>query len=98
MAIDPLFSRCLAVVALLAATACSTCLDARAQQGLRGALVRVVGPAESYDVRVSGASLDGARFEHVRFVGRRSPAPARRSSIASSSICAASSSIARTRR
>jgi hypothetical protein len=38
---------------------------------LRDALLRVVGPAESYDVRVSGASLDGNRFEHVRFVGRR---------------------------
>ena len=33
--------------------------------------MRVVGPAESYDVRVAGASVDGSRFERVRFVGRR---------------------------
>jgi len=63
--------RCLAVLALVATTACSTYLDARAEAALRDALVRVVGPAESYDVRVSGASVDGNRFERVRFVGRR---------------------------
>jgi hypothetical protein len=56
---------------MLATTACSTYLDARAEAALRDALLRVVGPAESYDVRVSGASLDGSRFERVRFVGRR---------------------------
>lgn len=66
-----LVGRCLATVALLAPTACSTPLDARAERALREALVRVVGPAESYDVHVSGASLDGSRFERVRFVGRR---------------------------
>jgi len=58
-------------VALALLSACSTYLDARAEGALREALVRVVGPAESYDVRVSGASLDGSRFERVRFVGRR---------------------------
>ena len=64
-------ARCLALVALLATTACSTYLDARAEAALREALVRVVGPAEAYDVRLSGASVDGSRFERVRFVGRR---------------------------
>jgi hypothetical protein len=66
-----LLARCLAVVAVLATSACSIYLDARAEAALREALVRVVGPAESYDVRVSGASVDGSRFERVRFVGRR---------------------------
>lgn len=65
------FARCASVVALLVTTACSTYLDARAEAALRDALVRVVGPAESYDVRVSGASVHGNRFERVRFVGRR---------------------------
>jgi hypothetical protein len=58
-------------LALSLLSACSTYLDARAEGALREALVRVVGPAESYDVRVAGASLDGSRFERVRFVGRR---------------------------
>ena len=58
-------------VALFLLAACSTYLDARAEAALRDALVRVVGPAESYDVRVVGASADGTRFEQVRFVGRR---------------------------
>ena len=71
MLASTLLARSLAVVALLATTACSTYLDARAEAALREALVRVVGPAESYDVRVSGASVDGSRIEHVRFVGRR---------------------------
>ena len=71
MARSTLAARALGVVALLVATACSTYLDARAEAALRDALVRVVGPAESYDVRVSGASVDGNRFERVRFVGRR---------------------------
>jgi len=71
MAVPAVLARCLAVAALLATTACSTYLDARAEAALREALLRVVGPAESYDVRVSGASLDGSRFERVRFVGRR---------------------------
>lgn len=64
-------ARCFAAAAVLATTACSTYLDARAAAALRDALLRVVGPAESYDVRVSGASLDGSLFERVRFVGRR---------------------------
>ncbi len=63
--------RAFALVAPLALTACASYLDARAEGALRDALVRVVGPAESYEVRVSGASLDGSRFERVRFVGRR---------------------------
>jgi hypothetical protein len=61
---------------------------------LRDALLRVVGPAESYDVRVSGASLDGSRFERVRFVGRRIARADAPCSTGSSSICRASSSIA----
>jgi hypothetical protein len=69
--VPAVLARCFAVAALLAATACSTYLDARAEAALREALLRVVGPAESYDVRVSGASRDGSRFERVRFVGRR---------------------------
>jgi len=60
-----------AVVAALVLGACASSLDSRAEATLREALVRVVGPAESYDVRVVGASLDGSRFERVRFVGRR---------------------------
>ncbi|MDQ6640668.1 MAG: DUF2993 domain-containing protein [Pseudomonadota bacterium] len=66
----PLF-RCFAVVASFLLASCAIDLDARAEAALRDALVRVVGPAEWYDVQVSGASLDGSRFEHVRFVGRR---------------------------
>ena len=58
-------------LALFVLAACSTYLDARAEAALRDALVRVVGPAESYDVEVVGASADGSRFERVRFVGRR---------------------------
>lgn len=61
----------LAALPCLLLAACTTVLDARAEAALRDALVRVVGPAESYDVEVQGASLDGSRFEHVRFVGRR---------------------------
>jgi hypothetical protein len=71
MSVPAVLARCFALAALLATTACSTYLDARAEAALREALLRVVGPAESYDVRVSGASLDGSRFERVRFVGRR---------------------------
>jgi len=71
MSVPAVLARCFAVAALLATTACSSYLDARAEAALRDALLRVVGPAESYDVRVSGSSLDGSRFERVRFVGRR---------------------------
>ena len=71
MSVPVVLARFFAVAAMLATTACSTYLDARAEAALREALLRVVGPAESYDVRVSGASLDGSRFERVRFVGRR---------------------------
>jgi len=71
MSAPAVLARCIAVAALLATTACSPYLDARAEAALRDALLRVVGPAESYDVRVSGASLDGSRFDRVRFVGRR---------------------------
>jgi len=35
------------------------------------ALARVVGPAASYDVSVSGASVDATRFDRVHFVGTR---------------------------
>ena len=75
MSAPAVLARCIAVAALLATTACSPYLDARAEAALRDALLRVVGPAESYDVRVSGASLDGSRFERVRFVGRRIARP-----------------------
>jgi hypothetical protein len=51
--------------------ACGDYLDARAEGALREALVRVVGPAASYDVSVTGASIDATRFERVRFVGTR---------------------------
>ena len=70
-----LLARCLVLAAALATTACSTYVDARAEAALRDALARVVGPADSYDVRVSGASVDGSRFERVRFVGRRIARP-----------------------
>jgi len=75
MSVRAVLARCFAVVAVLATTACSTYVDARAEAALRDALLRVVGPAESYDVRVSGATLDGSRFERVRFVGRRIARP-----------------------
>jgi hypothetical protein len=71
MSVPAVLARDVVLLAVLATTACSTYLDARAEAALREALLRVVGPAESYDVRVSGASLDGSRFERVRFVGRR---------------------------
>ena len=57
--------------ALLVAAGCANYLDARAEAALREALVRVVGPAEAYDVTVSGASVGGRRLERVGFVGRR---------------------------
>ncbi|MBV9891338.1 MAG: LmeA family phospholipid-binding protein [Rhizobacter sp.] len=63
-------SRSVAVVALLIA-ACGSVLDERAASALREALSRAVGPAASYDVEVSGASLDASRFERVQVVGRR---------------------------
>jgi hypothetical protein len=50
---------------------CADYLDARAEGALREALARVVGPAASYEVSVSGASVDATRFERVRFVGTR---------------------------
>jgi hypothetical protein len=71
VSVPAVLARLFAAAVVLAAAACSTYLDARAEAALREALLRVVGPAESYDVRVSGASLDGSRFERVRFVGRR---------------------------
>ena len=54
---------------------CADVLDARAETALRDALARVVGPAASYEVSVSGASLDGQRFEHVSVVGHRIARP-----------------------
>jgi hypothetical protein len=60
------------VVALMALLgSCADYLDARAEGALREALARVVGPAASYEVSVSGASVDATRFERVRFVGTR---------------------------
>lgn len=64
-------SMAVVAVALFLLAACSTYLDSRAEAALRDALVRVVGPAESYDVRVTGANADATRFERVRFIGRR---------------------------
>jgi len=71
-------SRLASVVAGAFATAlaallvgCGDYLDSRAEGALREALVRFVGPAASYDVSVTGASLDATRFERVRFVGTR---------------------------
>ena len=67
-------SRSLAVVAVVAAllvAACASVLDERAASALREALTRAVGPAASYEVQVSGASLDASRFERVAVVGRR---------------------------
>jgi hypothetical protein len=65
----------LALAVVVAPTAllgsCADYLDARAEGALREALVRVVGPAASYEVSVSGASVDATRFERVRFVGTR---------------------------
>lgn len=59
------------VMACASLGACSGYLDSRAERALREALPRVVGPAESYDVVVAGASIDAARFERVRVVGTR---------------------------
>jgi hypothetical protein len=63
------FALVVAPTAFLAS--CADYLDARAEGALREALARVVGPAASYDVSVSGASVDATRFERVRFVGTR---------------------------
>jgi len=69
----PVLRGLLAAAAGIAATlaACSAYLDSRVEEALKQALVRVVGPAASYDVGVSGASADGTRFDRVRFTGRR---------------------------
>jgi hypothetical protein len=64
-------ARVFAAVVLLTLAACTSYLDARAESALRQALARVVGPAASYEVHVSGASVDATRFEHVGFVGQR---------------------------
>lgn len=58
-------------VSIAALPACSGYLDGRAEQALREALPRVVGPAESYEVAVTGASADAARFDRVRVTGKR---------------------------
>lgn len=65
----PFIALALAALALLAA--CSGVLDSRAEQALREALPRVVGPADAYEVTVAGSSLDASRFERVRVAGRR---------------------------
>ena len=70
----PVSSRNLAVVGAVVAVlvaACASVLDERAASALREALTRAVGPAASYDVQVSGASLDASRFERVAVVGSR---------------------------
>ncbi len=64
-------TRLLLATVLLVLAACASYFDARAENALREALARVVGPAASYEVHVSGASVDATRFEHVAFVGRR---------------------------
>ena len=63
------------VGALLLVASCASVLDARASAALREALIRVVGPAATYDVTVSGASLDGTRFDRVHLVGTRIARP-----------------------
>jgi hypothetical protein len=58
-------------LAALLVAGCASVLDERAAAALREALVRAVGPAESYDVQVKGASIDASRFERVHVVGKR---------------------------
>jgi hypothetical protein len=60
-----------AAAALAVLASCADIIDGRAEGVLREALVRVVGPAASYEVKVSGASIDGSRFDRVHFVGTR---------------------------
>jgi hypothetical protein len=59
-----------AAAALLVA-ACASIVDERAASALRDALARAIGAAASYEVHVTGASLDASRFERVAVVGRR---------------------------
>ena len=63
--------RSLVFLAALLVGACTSVLDERAAAALREALARAIGPAASYEVQVSGASLDASRFERVAVVGRR---------------------------
>jgi len=66
-----MWPRHLAVLVAVLVAACASVLDERAASALREALTRAVGPAASYDVRVSCASLDASRFERVSVVGGR---------------------------
>jgi hypothetical protein len=63
--------RALAVAACSLVAACASVLDERAASALREALVRAIGPAASYEVQVTGASIDRSRFERVAVLGTR---------------------------
>ena len=62
MSVPVVLARFFAIAATLATTACSTYLDARAEAALREALLRVVGPAESYDDDTIRITASGSRL------------------------------------
>lgn len=59
------------VLAALVLAACTSYLDDRAERSIREALPRVIGPAASYEVEVSGSSADATRFERVHVAANR---------------------------
>lgn len=52
-------------------TSCASLVDQRVQSMIERELPCIVGPAERYDVQVSGSALGGSRFERVRVIGYR---------------------------
>ena len=62
MSVPAVLARLFAAAVVLAAAACSTYLDARAEAALREALLRVVGPAESYDDDTIRITATGSRL------------------------------------
>jgi LmeA-like phospholipid-binding len=67
-----MFAKLLAVAAVATLiAACSTYVESRVETVIRDALPRVVGPASSYDVQVSGSTIDANTFDRVRVAGSR---------------------------
>ena len=62
-------------VAPLLLASCATYVAGRAESALRGAMPRVIGPADHYEATVRGASADASHFDKVHVVGNRVQRP-----------------------
>ncbi len=60
-----------ALAAAMLCCSCASMADRAAQDTIRGALGRLIGPAQSYDVDVRGASAAGSELQSVRVTGER---------------------------